>query len=97
MSNFAASWTAPLAMGFSRQEYWSGLPFPSPGDIPILPFKIYFFQMKHDFVKFVDFLHLYNPTQTISASTRLRRNKYLSTSISVFLNNFPNVNDDGSG
>ena len=25
---------APLSMGFSRQEYWSGLPFPSPGDVP---------------------------------------------------------------
>ena len=25
---------APLSMGFSRQEYWSGLPCPSPGDIP---------------------------------------------------------------
>ena len=24
----------PLFMGFSRQEYWSGLPFPSPGDLP---------------------------------------------------------------
>ena len=24
----------PLSMGFSRQEYWSGLPFPSPGDCP---------------------------------------------------------------
>ena len=35
---FATSWTvahqAPLSMEFSRQEYWSGLPFPSPGDIP---------------------------------------------------------------
>ena len=33
----ATSWTiahqAPLSMGFSRQEYWSGLPFPSPGDL----------------------------------------------------------------
>ena len=33
---FAAPWTvtyqAPLTMGFSRQEYWSGLPFPSPGE-----------------------------------------------------------------
>ena len=32
------SWTgachAPLSMGFSRQEYWSGLSFPSPGDLP---------------------------------------------------------------
>ena len=25
---------APLSMGFSRQEYWNGLPFPSPGDLP---------------------------------------------------------------
>ena len=25
---------APLSMGFSRQKYWIGLPFPSPGDLP---------------------------------------------------------------
>ena len=25
---------APLSMGFSKQEYWSGLPFPSPEDLP---------------------------------------------------------------
>ena len=25
---------APLSMGFSRREYWSGLPFPTPGDLP---------------------------------------------------------------
>ena len=25
---------ASLSVGFSRQEYWSGLPFPSPGDLP---------------------------------------------------------------
>ena len=35
---FAASWTitcqAPLSMGISRQEYWSELPFPSPGIFP---------------------------------------------------------------
>ena len=35
---FATLWTiahqAPPSMGFSRQEYWSGLPFPSPGDLP---------------------------------------------------------------
>ena len=34
----ATLWTvarqAPLSMGFSRKEYWSGLPFPSPGDLP---------------------------------------------------------------
>ena len=35
---FATPWTvarqAPLSMGFSRQEYWSGLPFASPGELP---------------------------------------------------------------
>ena len=35
---FATPWTvahqAPLSMGFSRQEYWRGLTFPSPGDLP---------------------------------------------------------------
>ena len=34
----ATTWTvacqAPLSMGFSRQEYWSGLPFPSPRELP---------------------------------------------------------------
>ena len=28
------SLSAPLSMGFSRQEYWSGLPFPPPGGLP---------------------------------------------------------------
>ena len=35
---FATPWTvdhqAPLPMEFSRKEYWSGLPFPPPGDLP---------------------------------------------------------------
>jgi len=36
--SFVTPWTlahqAPLSMEFSRQEYWSELPFPSPGDLP---------------------------------------------------------------
>ena len=36
--SFVTPWTialqAPLSMGFSRQEYWSGLPCPPPGDLP---------------------------------------------------------------
>jgi len=35
---FATTWTvahqAPLSMGFFRQEYWNGLPFPSSGNLP---------------------------------------------------------------
>ena len=38
MSDSVIPWTVahqtPLSMGFSRQEYWRGLPFPSPGDLP---------------------------------------------------------------
>ena len=37
-STLCAPWTAahqaPLSMEFSKQEYWSGWPFPSPGDLP---------------------------------------------------------------
>ena len=31
---WTVTFQVPLPMGFSRQEYWSGLPFPSPGDLP---------------------------------------------------------------
>ena len=37
-NSFETLWTvahqAPLSMGFLRQKYWGGLPFPSPGDLP---------------------------------------------------------------
>ena len=40
---FATPWTvahqAPLSMGFPRQEYWSGVPFPAPGALPTPGFK----------------------------------------------------------
>ena len=40
---FVIPWTvayqSPQSMEFSRQEYWSGLPFPSPGDLPNLGIK----------------------------------------------------------
>ena len=34
MTPWTAAYKAPQSMGFSRQEYWSGLSFPSPGDLP---------------------------------------------------------------
>ena len=43
---FATPWAvahqAPLSMGFSRQEDWSGLPFPSPGALPNLGIELVF-------------------------------------------------------
>ena len=34
MTTWTVACQAPLSMGFSRQEHWSGLPFLSPGDLP---------------------------------------------------------------
>ena len=34
MAPWSVACQAPLTMGFFRQEYWSGLPFPSPEDLP---------------------------------------------------------------
>ena len=34
MTPWTATYQAPPSMGFSRQEYWSGVPLPSPGDLP---------------------------------------------------------------
>ena len=36
MTPWAVARQAPLSMGFPRHEYWSGLPFPSPGNLPNL-------------------------------------------------------------
>ena len=34
MTPWTVAHEAPPSMGFSKQEYWSGVPFPSPGDLP---------------------------------------------------------------
>ena len=34
VTTWSVAYQAPLSVGFSRQEYWSGLPLPSPGDLP---------------------------------------------------------------
>ena len=48
---FAAPWTiahqAPLSMGFSRQEYWSGLLCPPPGDLPSREIEPHLFCLRH--------------------------------------------------
>ena len=48
-STLATPWNvasqAPLSMGFSRQDYWSGLPFPSSGDLPDPGIKTGFFHI----------------------------------------------------
>ena len=49
---FATPWTvahqAPIFIGFSRQEYWSGLPFPSPRDLPNPGIKLHLLHRQVD-------------------------------------------------
>ena len=47
---------APLSMGFSSQEYWSGLPFPSPGESPNLESFFYLMSSQHLVHECADFL-----------------------------------------
>ena len=51
---FVTPWTVarqtPLSMGFPRQKYWSGLPFPPPGDLPdphLLPWQVDSLPLSH--------------------------------------------------
>ena len=57
---FATLWTvahqAPLSIGFSRQEYWSGLPYPPPGDLPDPGIKLHLLCLLHWQVGFFVFL-----------------------------------------
>ena len=49
---FATPWTvahqAPPSKGFSRQEYWSGSPFPSPGDLPDPGLNLHLLHLQSD-------------------------------------------------
>ena len=49
---------APLSMEFSRQEYWSGLPFPSPGDLPDPGIEPGFPALQKDYFFFFFFLKI---------------------------------------
>ena len=101
MSNSVIQWSvtcqAPLSMGFSRREYWSALPFPSPGDLPYL-YSIISFSLSLSFkytpslsLKYVSLSYTLKTWQTkISKSLRLwyKFSKYLSpltSSISSFI------------
>jgi len=57
---------APLSMGFSKQEYWSGLPFPPPGDLPdpeIKPSSLMSLELAGGF--FTNCAHQENPNNNV--------------------------------
>ena len=70
----ATPWTvahqAPPSMGFSRQEYWSGLPFPSPGDLPDPGIKPRFPALQADTLTSEP--HLVEDKESITSATRQR-------------------------
>ena len=66
--SFVTSWTVdrqpPLTMGFPRQEFWSGLPFPSPGDLPNPGVKPVSTALQADFILF--FIYLFFATEPVA-------------------------------
>ena len=89
---FASPWTAhqaPLSMGFFRQEDWSVLPFPSPGDLPdprIKPTSLIspalagvFFTTSATWLKYNQFLYVDH-----GAAAPLQSNLTYSSDLSVF-------------
>ena len=111
LSHFSHVWLfisghqAPLSMGFSRQEYWSGLPCPPPGDLPdseIKPTSLYVYIYRHKPI-YIGFLYIYTHiyiyiythtfrTQMKEASeslTHQKRKKANSAGVKLFLNSTP--------
>ena len=62
---FGTPWTVahqvPLFMGFSRQEYWSGLPFPSPGIFPTQGWNLLLLRLLHWHADSLPLCHLGSP------------------------------------
>ena len=48
-----------MSMGFSRQEYWSGLPFPSPGYYEIRDVKYYIIYILYIMIVFMLYIYIY--------------------------------------
>ena len=73
MSNSVTPWTvdcqAPLSMGFSRQEYWSGLPCPPPEDLPNPGIKPTFLTLLHWQVGFLPLMPQPDPSVHIQFSS----------------------------
>ena len=58
------AYQASLSMGFSRQEYWSGLPCPSPGDLPDPGFNLGQIQPSYEFLYLTVSRSLWFPTKS---------------------------------
>ena len=71
---FVALWTiahqAPLSMRFSRQEHWSALPFPLPGDLLIQGSNLHLLCFLHWQVNSITLSHLGRPTEYNGPSLR---------------------------
>ena len=70
---------APLSMGFPRQEYWSGLPFPTPGDLPDQGWNPYLLCLLHWQVDSLPLNHMESPTYIKVCIRRLFSSIYRKT------------------
>ena len=70
----------PLTIGFPRQEYWSELPFPSPGDLPDPGIKL------HLLLRQVDSLLLSYPYMTTGKTIALTRQTFVGKVMSLLFN-----------
>ena len=76
---FATPWTiahqAPPSMKFSRQEYWSALPFPSPGDLPDPGIK------PRSSALWADAFTICITREAVSMISTIKRNNYFTESL----------------
>ena len=63
----------PLSMGFSRQEYWSGMPFPIPVDLPDWGWNLHLLHSLHWQARSSPLSHLESPHTTLDLSQKLCR------------------------
>ena len=71
MTLWTVAYQAPLSMGFSKQQYWSGLPFPSSGDI----YNIYTIYMRYISYILLCYTKLINKHRSFIWDLRIRRRK----------------------
>ena len=74
---WTAAYQAPLSMGLSQREYWSGLPFPPPGDLPIPGTEFVSLALQKDSLLLSPWgspvpIYTYTYIQSIKAGSRVR-------------------------
>ena len=92
---FATPWTVahhPLSIGCPRQEYWSGFPFPSPGDLPDPEIEPVSPALADVFFCFLPLSHLGKPQHTVK-NQEIDSHKILLTQVQILFRVCQNISD----